>query len=211
MTGPLHDNDPRIEAALAQVQGLLITGETAEAWAIQLRLFALTNRRQVVVATSGRLLAFARRLIGGFDLTEVRWQDLKEARIRVGIFAAEVGVTVYDSTDLASGASSGRVLKFGGLRKDQAQAVYRICQTHEQAWREKRRIRELEEMRARAGGVHIAAPGAPSVMPPDAPPDAGGTPGDPLRRLQDAKNMLDAGLITDSEFQAIKAKIVSGL
>jgi hypothetical protein len=41
------------------------------------------------------------------------------------------------------------------LRKDQAQAMYRICQQHDQVWREKRRIRELEELRAKSGGVQF--------------------------------------------------------
>ena len=41
-----------------------------------------------------------------------------------------------------------------GLNPEQAQAVYRICQAQDQAWREKRRVREMEELRARSGGVH---------------------------------------------------------
>ena len=32
---------------------------------------------------------------------------------------------------------------------------------------------------------------------------------DAVRRLQEAKKLLDAKLITDSEYEAIKAKIVS--
>jgi hypothetical protein len=32
---------------------------------------------------------------------------------------------------------------------------------------------------------------------------------DAVRRLQEAKQLLDARLITDSEYEAIKAKIVS--
>ena len=33
--------------------------------------------------------------------------------------------------------------------------MYRICQQHDQVWREKRRVRELEELRAKSGGVQI--------------------------------------------------------
>jgi hypothetical protein len=33
---------------------------------------------------------------------------------------------------------------------------------------------------------------------------------DAVRRLQDAKPMLDGKFITDSEYEAIKARIVSG-
>ena len=34
---------------------------------------------------------------------------------------------------------------------------------------------------------------------------------EPARRLRQAREMLDAKLISDSEFESIKAKIVSGL
>jgi hypothetical protein len=77
--------------------------------------------------------------------------------------------------------------------------VYRICQGQDQAWREKRRVRELEELRARSGGIQVTS--GPMTQP------AGN--GDAVRRLQEAKQLLDARLITDAEYEAIKAKIVS--
>ncbi|MDB6084416.1 MAG: hypothetical protein JWN43_2297, partial [Gammaproteobacteria bacterium] len=40
---------------------------------------------------------------------------------------------------------------------------------------------------------------------------AGTGESDPARRLRQAREMLDAKLISDSEFESIKAKIVSGL
>jgi hypothetical protein len=91
-------------------------------------------------------------------------------------------------------------LDFPGLRKSQAQAVYRICQAQDQSWREKRRVRELEELRARSGGIQVSS--GPTSM-------GGAGASDAVRRLQDAKQMLDARLITDAEYEAIKAKIVS--
>jgi hypothetical protein len=36
-----------------------------------------------------------------------------------------------------------------------------------------------------------------------------GNVGDSVRRLQEAKQLVDAKLISDSEYEAIKAKIVS--
>ena len=105
------------------------------------------------------------------------------------------------ATDLASlGAQGAQGALFSGLRKDQAQAVYRICQTQDQAWREKRRVRELEELRARSGGIQVSSG---PVM------GASSAEGDAVRRLQEAKQLLDARLITDAEYEAIKAKIVS--
>jgi hypothetical protein len=59
-------------------------------------------------------------------------------------------------------------------------------------------VRSLVELRPRAGGIQV------SSGPPAAP--AGD---DAVRRLQEAKQLLEARLITDAEYEAIKAKIVS--
>jgi hypothetical protein len=193
--------EPGLQRALEYLRSVLIPAETLEAWAVQHRLFALSHRRLLVAATSGRLIVITRNLISGFDVSDIRWQDLEEVTLRVGIFGADLSVRAGRAADLASqGASGSRRLDFPGLRKSQGQAVYRICQAQDQAWREKRRIRELEELRARSGGIQVSS--APASV------GAGGQ-SDAVRRLQDAKQMLDARLITDAEYEAIKAKIVS--
>ena len=191
-------------AALATLQGLLTSGETLEAWAVQRRLYALTHRRVLIAATSGRFISLKRRVLGGYDSADIRWQDLKETRISAGIIAADLTLIAQSSSDLNIGAEVNRVWTFEGLHKDQAQAMYRICQQHDQVWREKRRVRELEELRAKSGGVQIS--GQPAYGA-----DAAGAESEPARRLRQAREMLEAKLISDSEFESIKAKIVSGL
>jgi hypothetical protein len=224
MSGPAQDiaQEPGLEAALALVRGLLTAGETLEAWAVQHRLFALTHRRACIAATSGRFITLKRRLLGGYESADIRWQDLKETRISAGILAADLTLVAQASADLNIGSEVNRVWTFAGLRKDQAQAMYRICQQHDQVWREKRRIRELEELRAKSGGVQIGG-GQSSYAGADGTGVAGaagaataaGSPAaaesEPARRLRQAREMLDAKLISDSEFESIKAKIVSSL
>ena len=196
--------DPRVQKALGYLNSILIPGETLEAWTIQRRLFALMHRRTILAATSGRLIAMQRGLFGGFEPIDIRWQDLKDAKIRVGIFGAGISTAVYNSSDLSLASSGGRLMSYTGLRKQQAQDIYRICQTHEQAWREKRRVREIEELRAKSGGVQFSS-SAPSVQPVD----TGSAGTDSVKRLQQAKQMLDAKLISDTEYEAIKAKIIN--
>jgi len=193
-----------LDAALATLQGLLTSGETLEAWAAQRRVYALTHRRVLIAATSGRFISLKRRILGGYDSADIRWQDLKETRISAGIIAADLTLVAQSSSDLNIGAEVNRVWTFEGLRKEQAQAMYRICQQHDQVWREKRRVRELEELRAKSGGVQISGQQAYGA-------DAAGGESEPARRLRQAREMLDAKLISDSEFESIKAKIVSGL
>jgi len=190
-----------LEQPLAQLRSVLIPGETVEAWAIQIRLFALLHRRLLIAATSGRLIVVSRKLLGGFDVTTIRWQDLEEVTLRVGMLSADLALRAGKATDLASlGAAGSQRVEFRGLRRSEAQAVYRICQSQDQAWREKRRIRELEELRARSGGIQVS----PGSLPLGATGET-----DAVRRLQEAKQLLDAHLISDAEYEAIKAKIIS--
>jgi hypothetical protein len=200
-------DDHSVRRALDTLRGLLTTGETLEAWAVEHRLFALTHRRACIAATSGRFISLSRHLLGGYDSADIRWQDLKETRIRAGIIAADLTLVAQASSDLNISSEVNRVFTFEGLRKDQAQAIYRICQQHDQVWREKRRVRELEELRARSGGVQIGA-AAGSAAGAAA---AEGGESDAARRLRQAHEMLDAKLISDAEYESIKAKIISGL
>jgi hypothetical protein len=200
MSNATAGDEDGVAKPLAQLRSVLIPGESLEAWAIQMRLFALQHRRLLVAATSSRLIVLTRRLLGGFDVATIRWQDLEEVTLRVGMLSADLALRAGKATDLASLATPGsQRLEFRGLRKEQGQAVYRICQSQDQAWREKRRVRELEELRARSGGIQVTSASAMG--------GAGGS--DAVRRLEEARELLEAKLITDAEYEAIKAKIVS--
>jgi len=205
MTEPVAALDTGLSAALATLKGLLTAGETLEAWAAQHRLYALAHRRVCIAATSGRFISLNRRLFGGYESADIRWQDLKETRISAGIIAADLTLVAQDRSDLNIGAEVNRIWVFNGLEKDQAQGMYRICQQHDQIWREKRRVRELEELRAKSGGMQIGGQAAYGGA------DAPGAESEPVRRLRQAREMLEAKLISDSEFESIKAKIVSSL
>src|SRR5579872_1505186 len=105
-------SDAGLGKALETLQGLLTSGETLEAWAAQRRLFALSHRRTVLGATSGRFIVLTRRLLGGYESTDIRWQDLKETRISAGILAAELTVVAQLSADLSMASEGSRVLTF---------------------------------------------------------------------------------------------------
>jgi hypothetical protein len=185
------------------------------AHALQHRLYALFHRRHLAAATTRRFIFMTRPLLGGYQPLDVRWQDLKDAQVTVGMFSAAVVLTYSANlSDTAGGEGETRVLHASGLEIEAAQALYRECQSQEQSWREKRRVRTIEEMRAQAGGVQIAT----GVYPPGdhpAPAERSRAPlapaDDPVERLSRAKAMLEQGLITDPEFEAIKAKVVGAL
>src|SRR3982074_849604 len=158
MSEPFDVVEPSLQRPLEYLRSVRTPTESLEAWAVQHRRFACSHRRVLVAATSGRLIMITRHLISGFDVSDIRWQDLEEVTLRVGIFAADLAIRAGKASDLASqGATGSRRLDFAGLRKEQAQAVYRICQAQDQAWREKRRVREVEELRARSGGLQASS------------------------------------------------------
>jgi hypothetical protein len=193
-------DDLHLTKALDHLNSILVPGETVDAWAVQRRLFAITRRRILIAATSGRFIKISRGLLGGFDMNDFRWQDLGDAKIKVGIFGADILMKIFASTDLAMSEDTNQVLILPGFRKEQAQQIYRLAQAQDQAWREKRRIRELEEMRAKSGGVTIGSNAQQSNTTESA-----------TEKLEQARQMLEKKLITDSEYESIKARIISGL
>jgi hypothetical protein len=200
------DGDTRLSQAVRHLEALLVPGESLVAYAVQRRLFALLHRRVLVAATSGRLIRIERGIFGGYSPTDMRWQDIDNANLRVGIFGADLTITSRGRQDLASSGESAGTILSHGLRKSQAEQVYRAAQAQEQSWREKRRVRDLDELRAKSGGIQLGGAGS-GAGPLNA--GSGGDAGeDPLARLQRAKEMLTGGLITDSEYESIKAKIV---
>jgi hypothetical protein len=197
--------DSRVQKGIAEFQSLLVPEETIDAYAVQRRIFALGHRRTLVCATSGRFIGMTRGFFGGFNPDTVRWQDIKDVRIHVGMLGADLTISALATPDLAV-AGQTRILTYVGLRKEQAEAVYRICQAQEQSWREKRRVRELEELRAKSGGIQLgAAAGEMSGAARSVSGDSAAV------RLAQAKEMFDQKLITDSEYESLKARIVGNL
>ena len=84
-----------------------------------------------------------------------------------------------------------------------ARKIYTYAQAQEQAWREKNRIREIEELRAKSGGITLNGSGGPVGAPAAAPAGAE----DMTKKLKEAKELLDGGAISDAEFETIKARL----
>ena len=77
-----------------------------------------------IAATSGRFISLKRRLLGGYESADIRWQDLKETRISAGIIAADLTLVAQSSSDLNIGSEVNRVWSF---RRDCARIRRRPC------------------------------------------------------------------------------------
>ena len=94
-------------------------------------------------------------------------------------------------------------------RKIARNILYKVAQLQEQAWEEKRRIREMEETRAQAGGISIGNTATPSPTGSTSNNDKSMSTSDIADELLKIKELLDKGILSDVEFQEMKSKILS--
>lgn len=193
---PIRYSDPSQETDAAQnlaadVAKILTPNEEILYIAMQNEM-ALSLKKDCVVATTNRLILYRPQILGRASFDDFQWQDVQNARIAQGSLSSAFSVEAAD----------GRQASLGELDKEQAKRLYSVCQQMEQEWREKRRVRDMEEARARSGGIYMSP----------APGDAAASRGeDPVAKLAKAKTMLDQGFISEAEYDALKAKILSSL
>lgn len=155
--------------------------------------------------TTRRVIVYFAKLIGT-SFEDFQWIDLVDARLTEGMLGAT----------LTFRHVNGREVSIDYLPKQQARALYRIAQEQEEAARANRRAHHLEETRAAAGAPQVAImatnPGV-SMMPPPAPPAAPAPAAAPdlASRMQTLKQLLDAGLISQAEFDAKRAEILRAI
>ncbi len=75
---------------------------------------------------------------------DYQWQDVLDVSMKQGMLSTEIVI------ETAAGKQ-----EIGAIEKEQARRLYGLAQQLEQEWREKRRVREMEEARAKAGGVYM--------------------------------------------------------
>jgi hypothetical protein len=182
-----------LERVAHEVGGILTANEEILYIALQNKT-ALSLSKDCAAATSNRLIVYRPQIFGRVQFDDFLWEDIADVRLAEGMLASTVTIDVgEDGDDVA--------VRIGNLDKSQARALYAICQQKEQEWREKRRVRQMEEDRARAGGVYVQ---------PQTPTGATGTE-DPVERLAKAKRMLDQQLISEAEYETLKAKILADM
>ena len=187
--------EKRVQKAQAKLQSVLMKDETVIASGLQRRLFALFTRRMLVAITNSRLIEIRRSQLGGFEMKDYQWKDLHDANMSENIVPNIFGAKL----DLVVRSGNGDITN-DGLPSEVASTIYSHAQAQEQEWEEKNRIRDLEEKRAMSGAsvVNVGGQGAPKTEE-----------GDLFASLEKAKRLFDTGVISDAEYQELKAKIIS--
>jgi len=189
----------RAEKALDLISTTLMPDEQLDAQALQSRVFALWQRRVVIGITNSRVLVIRRGLFGGFKMSDIQWKDLADVTIEQNVLPDLCGSNL-NFKHFNAGAG---LLRVNGIESEVASVIYSNAQSQEQAWEEKRRVRRMEEVRAAAGGVtvHNAHPASSEAR------RSGGSA--MIEEITKAKALLDAGVISDAEFNEMKSKILA--
>jgi hypothetical protein len=190
-----REQDPAALRSVVSELGRMLTPNEEILYVVLQNATAMSVRKDAVVATNNRLIIYRPGVMGGLNLSDFLWEDVKDVTIRQGVFAAELLVDLVD----------GRAHAVGGLDKQQIRRFYSIAQQKEQEWREKRRVSQMETDRARAGGILVGTSSS-RTAPETAPQQE-----DPVQRLAKAKALLDQGLISETEYEGIKARIIATL
>lgn len=189
------NQDPgALQKVAGDISGILTPGEEIYYVALQGKA-TLSLKKDSVVATTNRLIFYRPQMLGRFNFVDFHWLDIKDVHMKQGFIAS----------DFDAESTEGKKESMGGLDKDQTKRLYAICQQLEQEWREKRRERQMEEDRARAGNFTVNTP--PTAAMQTSPP----VQEDPVERLAKAKKMLDAALISQEEYDSLKARILSSM
>jgi hypothetical protein len=192
-----EEQDPSaVEAVHDKITQLLTSGEEILYIAVQARpVINLTP--DCVVLTSKRFILYRPSFLGKVEFEDYIWRELHDAKLEENLLGATLTMHTIE----------GKELMMDHLPKAQARRLYALAQEMEEKTLEERRQREMEEKRAAAGGIMLggaALPVAPAAPPPSAPPAE-----DPMLVLKKLKDMLDAGLIKDTEYETKKAEILS--
>lgn len=183
------EQDPAAVAKMvSKAKDLLTGGETIEYIAVQKK--PLVNIAPDGILLTNKRFMIVRPKLLGMTFQDYIWRDIGDVHMSEQMLTATITCTV----------AGGSPLKIDSIPKKQARKIYAIAQEKEERVREERRLRDMEEKRAAAGGITIAAPGHTQAAAPSAD--------DPMAVLGKLKSMLDAGLIQPQEYETKKAEIL---
>ena len=188
-----ENQDPElVKQIFARVEDILTSDEKVEYVAVQKKL-VVNPTPDAVVLTNRRFIVYRPKLFGRVSFQDYVWRDLDDVHLDEGVIGATLKFKV----------TNGAWPTVGYLPKVQARRVYAFAQEREEKVREERRVRDLEEKRAAAGGVVMHG------SPTDARREVTDDTPDPVERLKKLKQMLDSELISPGEYESKRAEIIS--
>lgn len=189
------EQDPKvIEKILPKVQDYCTSNEEVKYIAVQKKTIGVNFSPDCIALTNKRVIIIRPKNFGlTVDFKDFSWMNIADVHMKEGFLSATITIKT----------TKGETDSMDDIPKAQARKLYRFGQEMEETKKEERRQRDLEDKRAQAGGgITINTPSAAPVVA-SAPVE------DPMEKLTKLKSMLDLGILTQVEFDAKKADILS--
>jgi hypothetical protein len=149
----------------------------------------------VVALTNRRFMIFRPKMLGRMTFFDCLWKDCKNVHFEENMLGSTVTFTCQDGTKE----------QIDYLPKSQGRQIYRNAQEQEEAAIKMRRDMKIEELQAGADKtVFNQAIGTPAAA---SPPPAN----DLVARMTQLKSLLDAGVLSQEEYDTKKASLLSQL
>lgn len=198
-----EEQDPKaVEKLLGRINSLLTSQETVEYIAVQKK--PALNLSPDCIALTNRRIIFCRPKNFGLsmDFQDYNWVDVADCHIKEGI----IGSTFMMKTV----GNLNNMMDY--LPKNQARRLYQFAQEVEERMRGVRREKNLETLKASAGGVTVNN-ATPIITHPQQfqqqPNPLMIENEDPFALLQKLKGLMESGIISPEEFEAKKNEILS--
>jgi hypothetical protein len=191
----MEGQDPAVVTkTVERVREICTSGEEILYVAIQSKPIANFSP-DCVVLSNKRFIIYRSKLLGRVTFYDCLWKDSKNVHLKENILGAEIS---FES-------QSGHIETIDYLPKSQARKIYRIGQEMEEESITLRRKMEIETLQAGADKTVINQVIAPT-------PQANTTSeGDIVAKLAKLKSLLENGLITESEFQEKRTKLLESI
>lgn len=198
-----EEQDPQaVEKLLGRINSLLTSQEVVEYIAVQKK--PVINLSPDCIALTNRRIIFCRPKNFGLsmDFQDYSWVDIADCHIKEGI----VGATFIMKT------TNNFTNMMDYLPKNQARKLYQFAQEVEERMRGLRREKNLETLRASAGGVTVNN-ATPIITQPQQFQEEKKSllieNEDPFALLQKLKDLKENGIISPEEFETKKNEVLS--
>lgn len=198
-----EEQDPQaVEKLLGRINSLLTLQEAVEYIAVQKK--PVINLSPDCIALTNRRIIFCRPKAFGLsmDFQDYSWVDVADCHIKEGI----VGSTFIMKT------TSNYTNTMDYLPKNQARKLYQFAQEVEERMRGLRREKNLETLRASAGGVTVNNATPIITQSPQFQQEKKTLlieNEDPFALLQKLKDLKENGIISPEEFEIKKNEILA--
>jgi hypothetical protein len=180
--------EDQMDACMSKIEEILTSDESVLFSLNQMSIAGL--KPDTVVLTNKRFILYHPGLLGcKFD--DFLWRDLINVKLNEGIMGAKL---IFEA--------NSQKITVDKLPKSEARKAYSMAQEKEQEASEIRRQRQMQEYSAKAGNIVVGNVGTGTPLT---------TADDPMAKLTKLKNVFDAGLITQEEYNNKKSEILSSM